>query len=369
MQGFVVDARGRREAKTIGGVGLTSLLVAGDLNSHLRAALPAAVHAALAGDAAPLLRMIPAGIGPKLGLKDLSYGLNAATTCSENNLPYTLDTPIADRPQRIADALAAIPEAALGPFSRSLILRSSVADQCRLWPPGRAVLPTTTPLPDVPALILSGRLDTRTPTENAQAVAAELPHSTLVTVPGNGHDETDTDLSGCVARAIFRFFSNRRIGDACTRTSDGVPPAPVAPTALDQLPPHRGTPGDRGRVLRAAVDTVGDMREQYFQNADAGLSSKGGGGLRGGTWRTRGQTGFVLDRLEWCPGVRISGRVTSRLGRYNGSVRVSAPNGLSGRLRFNRGRGVTGVLGGKRVRLPARAVRGAVEPALQRVLG
>jgi hypothetical protein len=122
-------------------------------------------------------------------------------------------------------------------------------------------------------------------------------------------------------------------------------------------------------VLRAAVDTVDDMREQFFQNADAGLPSTGGGGLRGGTWRTHGQTGFVLDRLEWCPGVRVSGRLTSRLGRYDGVVSVSAPAGLSGRLHFVRGHGVTGVLGGRRVRLPARAVRGAVEPALQRILG
>jgi hypothetical protein len=350
-------------------VGLTSLLVAGDLNSHLRAALPAAVHSALAGDAAPLLRMIPAGIGPPLGLKDLSYGLNAATTCTETNLPYTLDTPVSERPQRIADALAALPESALGPFSRSLVERSSTAEQCRLWPAGRAVLPTTTPLPDVPALILGGRQDSRTPIENAQAVAAELPHSTLISVPGSGHDEIDTDLSGCVARAMFRFFSNRRIGDACARTTNAVPPAPVAPTVLGQLPPHSGTPGDRGRVLRAAVNTVDDMREQYFQNADGGLASTRGGGLRGGTWRTQGETGFALDRLEWCPGVRVTGRLTSRLGRYDGTVRVTAPKGLGGRLRFVRGHGVTGVLGGKRVRLPARAVRGAVEPSLQRILG
>jgi hypothetical protein len=364
-----VDRTGRRRAASIGGVGLVSLLLAGDLNSHLRAALPAAVRSAVAGDASPLLRLIKAGIGPALGLKDLSYGLNAATTCSETNLPYPLETPFADRPGKIADGLAALPDAALGPFGRALVARTSTAEQCRLWPPGRAVLPATTPLPDVPALILSGRLDVRTPTENAQAVAAELPHSTLVTVPGSGHDEIDTDISGCVARAMFRFFSNRRIGRACQRTSDAVPPAPLAPTALEQLAPHRGTPGDRGRVLRAAVDTVGDVRESFFQNADAGLPSTGGGGQRGGTWHTRGQTGFVLRGVEWCPGVKLTGRLTSRLGRYDGVVRVSAPKGLGGSLRFDRRRGVTGVLGGKRVKLPARAVRGAVEPALQHVLG
>ena len=48
---------------------------------------------------------------------------------------------------------------------------------------------------------------------------------------------------------------------------------------------------------------------------------------------------------------------------------VRAPEGLSGHLRFVRGHGVTGVLGGHRVHLPARAVRGAVEPALVHAIG
>src|SRR3954462_10966189 len=52
MKGTVIDGNGRRETRSIGGVGLISVLIAGDLNSHLRAALPAAVHSAVAGDAA-----------------------------------------------------------------------------------------------------------------------------------------------------------------------------------------------------------------------------------------------------------------------------------------------------------------------------
>src|SRR3954452_19802294 len=128
-KGMVIDRRGRRRTATVGGVGLISVLVAGDLNSHLRAALPAAVRSALNGDAAPLVRMIPAGIGPPLGLKDLSYGLNAATPCAETNLPYTLDMSFAERQQRIDQAVGALPDAAMGPFTRSLVERSSTAEQ------------------------------------------------------------------------------------------------------------------------------------------------------------------------------------------------------------------------------------------------
>ena len=175
-----------------------------------------------------------------------------------------------------------------------------------------------------------------------------MPHSTFVTVPGSGHDEIDSDLSGCVARALSRFFGDRRIGDACDRTSDGVPPALLAPTSFHKLAPHRGVPGDRGRVLRAAVGAVDDVRESFFENADAGLPSTSGGGLRAGVWRTRGQTGLVLRGVAWAPEVKVTGEISSRLGRYAGVLRVRAPEGLSGRLRFSRRTGVTGVLGGRR---------------------
>ena len=63
------------------------------------------------------------------------------------------------------------------------------------------------------------------------------------------------------------------------------------------------------------------------------------------------------------------GQLLARLGRYAGVLRVRAPEGLSGRLRFSRRTGVTGVLGGRRVHLPARAVRGAVEPAVVHIVG
>src|SRR4051794_8131254 len=369
LKGFVVDAQGRRRRSELGAVGLTSLLISGDLNSHLRSALPGAVRAAVLGDPAPILRLIAPAVGPPLGLRDLSYGLNAATTCADNVLPYPVTAPIADRPPRIAQALQALPDASLGPFSRGLIERVSVAEQCKRWPAGRFVPPSTAPLPDVKTLVLSGRLDIRTPLENGAAVAHELPHAQFVTVPGSGHDEIDSDLSGCVARALFRFFTDRRLGDACVRTSNAVPPAPLAPKTFHDLAQHRGVPGDRGRVLRAAVGALDDVRESYFRAADAGLPSNGGGGLRAGSWSTRGQTGLTLRGVAWAPEVKVTGRVTSRLGRYAGTLRVRAPGGLSGVLRFTRTKGVTGTLGGKRVHLPARAVRGAVEPALINVLG
>jgi len=110
-------------------------------------------------------------------------------------------------------------------------------------------------------------------------------------------------------------------------------------------------------VLRAAVGAINDVRESFFYDADGGLPATSGGGLRSGVWHTRGQTGLILDGVAWAPEVKVTGHISSRLGRYAGVVHVRAPEGLSGRLRFSRKKGVTGTLGGRRVHLPRRAVR------------
>lgn len=369
LHGRVIDGRGRAHAAKIGALGLLGVVFASDLNPHLQSALPAALRSGALGDAAPLVRLMRPATGPPLGLADLSAGLNAATTCDDVALDYPLSSPLAERPQRIRNAVAAAEPARLGPFSRSLVARTSVDEQCRLWPPGTPAPQSTGPLPDVPALVLSGRADLRTPTENARAVAALLPHAQLVTVPGNGHDEIDTDQSGCVARALTRFIAGRRLGGACASTSNAVPPQPFAPTRLARLAPAHGTRGGRGRVLAAAVGAVNDARQSYLVASDAGFADESGGGLRAGHWRVTAGDGLALHGVVWVPGVRVTGRVSSNLGRYAGTLRVGAAHGLGGRLRFDEHRGVTGVLGGRRVHLAARYVRGGLPQAVRHQVG
>ncbi|MFN8201307.1 MAG: alpha/beta fold hydrolase [Solirubrobacteraceae bacterium] len=361
LRGFVVDGRGRRVARTLTAPGLAALIVAGDLDPHLQAALPAAVRSGLAGDAAPLLRLIRPAIGAPLRVRELSLGLNAATTCADTRLAYGLSTPLAERPALMDAAVAAAPEAALGPFSRPLVAAMSIDEQCLSWPVGRVAEPVAAPLPDVPALILGGSLDVRTPLENDRALAAQMPRAQLVVVPGGGHDAIDGDLDGCVRRALSRFFAGRRAGDPCARSWYAVPPQPVAPVSLATTPAAPGVGGRRGQVLAAAVGAVHDVREAALQLEASGLSDRRGGGLRAGRWRTVGRTRFVLRAVSWVPGVRVSGRIDSRLGRYRGTVRVDGPGRMDGVLRFARRHGMTGRLGGRRVQLPARAVRGAVQ--------
>jgi pimeloyl-ACP methyl ester carboxylesterase len=364
LRGFVVDGSGRRRSASLTAVGLANLTMAGDLAPHLRAAMPAGVRSALDGDPAPLLRLIAPAIGAPFTARELSAGLNVAATCADTRLAYATTTPLAERPALMAAALAAAPDAALGPFSRPLVERMSVDEECRTWPVGEVAGPVDAPLPGVSTLILGGSLDVRTPLENDRALAELIPGAQLVVVPGSGHDEIDSDLNGCVRRALVRFFADRRVGDPCAGPSYAVPPQPIAPTSLAGTPAAPGTRGARGRVLAAAVGTVNDVREALLERSEAGLADRRGGALRAGTWETAGVTGLVLRAASWVPGVRVSGRIDSRLGRYAGVVRVRAPGGLGGRLRFDRRRGVSGTLGGRRVRLPARYARGGVQPAL-----
>jgi hypothetical protein len=116
-------------------------------------------------------------------------------------------------------------------------------------------------------------------------------------------------------------------------------------------------------VVAAAVGAVLDTRMMSLVLDGSGLPPYWGGGLRGGRWETRGARGLLLRRVGWAPGVRVSGRVSSRLGRLRGTITVDGPSGLDGALRFRPGRAVAGRIGGRPVRLAERYARGAVQPA------
>jgi hypothetical protein len=161
---------------------------------------------------------------------DLSFGLNVTTGCLDVPLPYSLaTTPLEARPAIAQAALAAIPPATYAPFDGQTVLRSSYVDDCEQWPNDLARPAFTGPLPDVPALLLGGRLDLRTPIENARATATRLPHASVVSLAGNGHDATDSDLTGCIARAYDRFLAGRTVGNPCKGQNNGFRPLPQPP--------------------------------------------------------------------------------------------------------------------------------------------
>src|SRR5262249_25079404 len=152
------------------------------------------------------------------------------------------------------------------------------------WPNDIARAPFSGPLPDVPALLLGGRLDMRTPIANARATSALLPHSRVVALPGNGHDAIDSDFTGCIDRAFRRFMDNLKVGDPCRGRDNGFRPLPQPPGSLDDFRSAPGVGGVRGRAVFATLDSVNDAIITATQLQDSQLPQRGGG-LRGGRFR------------------------------------------------------------------------------------
>ena len=202
------------------------------------------------------------------------------------------------------------------------MLRTSYVDDCMDWPGDVVRPPFTGPLPDVPALLLGGRLDTRTPVENAFATHAQLPHSAVVTLKGSGHDTLDSDITGCIARALRRFIFGIEVGHPCAGKDNGVPVQPLPPRSLNDFKSAPGVGGARGRAVFAVLDTATDVRLTALQELFAGLAVRGGG-LRGGSFA--GQSAFdgrlELHRYAYVPGLRVSGTLRiDRRGRVTGTL-------------------------------------------------
>jgi pimeloyl-ACP methyl ester carboxylesterase len=357
LRGSFFDAAGvRRQTLYHNPDELSFLLTAGDLNPFLQAELPAALSAARLGDTALLMRLRRVAQGGPTKASDLSFGLNVATGCEDAPLPYPLATPIPDRPAIAQAALAAVPPGEYQPFDAQTVLRTSYVDDCLQWPPDAVRPPNTGPLPDVPALLLGGRLDTRTPVENALALAKELPHSSVVTLRGSGHDVLDGDVTGCSARALTRFILGMPVGTPCADKDNGVSPIPLPPRALSDFRRAPGVAGDRGRALFGVLDTAIDARLSALQALFAGVNVRGGG-LRGGSYSgAAALDGDVrLRRYAYVPGLRVTGTLKTSTGRISGTLRVEGKD-VSGRLTLDRRGGARGVLGGRPVRYepPAR---------------
>jgi pimeloyl-ACP methyl ester carboxylesterase len=369
VTGTVFDRTGKGRTRSVRTVAQVFSLLSGvDLNSGLGSLLPGAIAAANAGDGAPLVRLLQVGDGGAEPATDLSYGLNVAATCDDVRLPFAFGDSFAVRQAKLQAAAAAVPAAERGPFSTADLVALSSAVSCVQWP-GTPVPagPSHAPLPNVPTLILGGGQDMRTPIENARAIAAQIPKATVVQVPGNGHDELDSDLTGCAAKALARFSAGTAIGTPCAGKSDQPPLQPLPPTALKQLVPAPGVAGDRGRVVTATRLTLGDaisVFEAYFYS---GLPERDvPGGLRGGTVRivdTNWHTGIQFGKDQYLRGVRVSGNLDVDNDVVIGEFRIDGPGSLDGRLSLSRSGRITGTIQGRRIATSRVGTRAAAAAA------
>jgi pimeloyl-ACP methyl ester carboxylesterase len=367
LRGFVVGGDGRPRARLFGRTAIFSILLEGDFDPTLRAAFPAAVRAALAGDAAPMLRLANrAQVDNYFPDPPLAFspGLYATTTCEDGPLPWDPALSFGDRWQVAFAQATAIPDTTFAPFDRALARANDTLRLCAPWPAsGALATPDPRPLPDVPALILGGAADLRTPFENDRALAGRLPRASNVVIPNVGHSVLDSDLSGCADDATRAFFAGRAVPATCSRASRFIQgflanvifaPTPVPPRALAELGTPRRLPGGPGRTLRAVELSFYDALEALIGTTFSDQKRVYRiGGLRAGRLvaRSARKVRLRLDRYSYVRGVWVSARL-GNLSRRRLHLRVGGRLAARGRLTLQLRRDlVTGRLGGKRVHL------------------
>ena len=352
LHGSAIDGHGHATSASLGESGLLGLVLAGDFDRYLRAALPAAVRGALRGDATPLLRLtLSAGAGSSSAGSD-SDAVYLATTCEDGQVPWPSGTPLPQRHAAENAAAAAIPDGAFAPFDRASAMALGLADLCRGWPEAPIGQPQP-PLPSTPTLILSGDEDLRTPRADALALARELPGAHLVEVPDAGHGVLFSDPTDCAERAVAAFVGGLVPGD-CRFHPPVAAALGLAPRRLRDLHGAGHVPGLPGRTIAAVLRTLDDASEQLIEQAALGLSApQPFGGLRAGRAALQGSRGLRLRAYSYVPGVTVSGLVPARTARF--SVTVGGRAAARGRLVLSRA-GVAGVLGGVSVRASARAL-------------
>ncbi len=350
LRGKVYNAAGRSStAEYTSQDQIVALISSGDINAELQAQLPAAIAAARGDDYAQLLRLLPMLSGAPEATRELSVGLNVVTSCLDLALPYSLSTPISQRPALMKGALAAVAANSYAPFDSATVAEQSGVSDCLQFPPQFDTAPASGGLPDVPALVLAGQLDLRTPAENAAAVAALLPKASLVELRGAGHDLLGSDTTGCAATALRRFAANVKVGAPCANRDNAVRPVPLAPLRLADAAAARGTSGTRGRALAVALDTVSDAMSIGYMELAAGGEARGGG-LRGGSFDARsGPMGqLVLASYRYVGDLAVSGRLRLFSSGPRGTITLSGA--ASGRVTIDSWNSASATIDGRAIR-------------------
>ena len=305
LRSTYVMPTGRRFPVELAGPDVFMLLLAGDFDPWLRAALPAAISSAAKGDGAQLVRLLGDAASSPERAEVFSTALYYATTCSDSTLPWGAAETREQRVETLRAQVAVLPAEALAPFDRDSAMQVSIPWTCRHWAAPTGAPPSFAALPDVPALVLNGTLDLRTPLADAQAVAARFPRGRLVAVGGTGHSVL-TSGPFCARNAALTFLAGRAVPAARCAIPPVLLPERPAPRSL-------GAVGGRARTRLATAGrlTLDDVirRLPSAWGATTGRSfDLRGGGLRGGRYVARPKR-LVLDHVVFVPGVTVSGTI------------------------------------------------------------
>jgi pimeloyl-ACP methyl ester carboxylesterase len=315
--------------------------------------LDAAARAFFDGsDAVPLVRLVHEAYAYEEGAggsaRRYSQGLFAAASCSDNPQAYDMRL---DRPARAAAWRAALARKraedpnvyapftvdeflAMPPDYAYVLLCVTWPVPSRFHPPGQPVPPGTR-FPDVPALVLTGDLDTITTPAEGDAAARLFAHARRVIVANTGHVSALGDLNGCASVIVRRFTATGKFADGCSSAIPALHLVPSFGRDVDDVMAATPLSGNRGslRDLRAAAAATLAAADALARAYQFSLTS--GTGLRGGTFAaaTHGNvTRATLTHVAWTRDLSVSGSASSDAASSRAAARLLLHGAANGTI-------------------------------------
>ena len=283
LRGTALDASGKRRPVVYSSPEeLSFLLIAGDLNPFLQPYIPAALSSAVRGDTAMLMRLRKPVQGGREPVAALSAGLNVTTGCLDAPLPYSLQTPPAERP--------AIAAHGAGRRSRRRSTRRSMPPRSRRRATsttaccGRRTRRTRRSTGRCPTCrrccsAAGWTRARRSRTLSRPAAGCRTARSSRCAAPAT---TCSTPTSAPARRRRCGASSTARpVGRPCDGVSNQIPPLPLPPGSIDDF---RSAPGVGGRRGRAVFATLTRSRRRAWSPFSSRwlASTPRGGGLRAG---------------------------------------------------------------------------------------
>ena len=361
------DADGRLRSFTADAPHLATVMFASAPTYASVREVDAAARAYVAGDTAPLLRLMAetiAGVDSRDDTQSpvkFSAGLAAAVTCHDPpqifNMSLAPEQRLADR-DRVVARRKLVAADTYAPFTideyRGMPLDYTFIDECVLWPvapseyPAGHVVPATAKYPDIPALVISSDLDNMTTMADGAAAAAHFPHGHQLIVANGFHvNALPHSDSGCAADIVRRFVRTLQTPD--TRCAQTVPPVRLLAQFarhVAELVPAQPLAGNEAtieqlRAVAAALLSAGDVIARVETNTNGA-----GVGLRGGTFSIKAQRDgnlLTLRGVRWTEDLAVSGKLNhpGRSGRVAGALTLAGADEFTGPLSVSWMEGVT----------------------------
>ena len=262
LRGDVYTPRGERRRRAVTPAAMADLMYDADYAPAMRAAIPSAVRAALAGDAAPMLRLLRLSAELRLAVRPARV-LRRPLRDGVRGDAAAMAARDADRRPATAWRRSARWRSRRRRSSRSTprVAYADEIDLCLRWPdPGQPPAPKGAPYPAVPALLLQGDEDLRTPPEASAHLATLFPACAADRRSGRrARDRRRRPERLRASASSSASCAAGRVRARCPRVDTGVPETGVPPASFGSLAPAAGFPARVGRTVAAVDATLDDL--------------------------------------------------------------------------------------------------------------